>query len=241
MTDTTRAANARRGLATVASLLLSAVLLGRLLSTLQSAYRAGELAFTLLLIATPAVGGSLVWARKLPAQLLARGTWWSFLLMGGVVAAVGHGDARHVGLAMSGCSAVALLAAGGLGLDVGDRRFQPVAFRRTLLLALVLAMADTGALLWLGLGNAIFEGRPSVLLLVPFMIAGVVGLLRLRTWGLIVSLASNAALVTLALCDVVYLPDPVRPLFVATALLQLGVPLPMLVSIVSERRRRAGS
>jgi hypothetical protein len=34
---------------------------------------------------------------------------------------------------------------------VSAGRFQPVAFRGTLTVALVLAMADTGAMLWLGL------------------------------------------------------------------------------------------
>jgi hypothetical protein len=232
---TTRAAVVRRGLASAASLLLSALLLAQVVSA-DGANKAGEWAFVLVAIATPAVAGVLLWTRWLAAQLLARGTWWSSLLVGGLALTVGGRDGRDLGVAMAACGGVALLAAGRLGLDVSDRRFQPVAFRRTLLLALVLAMADTGALLWLGLGNAMFEGDPSLLLLVPFMIAGVIGLLRLRTWGLIVSMASNVALVTLALCNVIYLPHPVRSLFIATALLQLLVPLPMLVSIVRARR-----
>jgi hypothetical protein len=133
------------------------------------------------------------------------------------------------------CSAGALLAAGRSGLEEGEGRFRPVAFRGTLMLALVLAMADTGALLWIGSGNLMFDHRPSALLVAVPMLLGVVGLLRLRTWGLIVSLASNILMVVLGLTRVLYLPGPLRGLFVGTAILQLLVPLPMLVTIARGR------
>jgi hypothetical protein len=237
---TSRVTNLRKGLASVAALLLSGALLRQIVDA-QGTHGGPEWAFVLAMIAMPAVGAGLLWTRKLPLQLLARGIWWSFSLMGGLVVASGSEQGRDIGLAMVACGGVALLAAGRLGLDASDRRFQPVAFRRTLLLALVLAMADTGALLWLGLADAIFEGHAALLPLVACMIAGVIGLLRLRTWGLIVSMASNIALVTLALCNVLSLPHPLRPLFIGTALLQLIVPVPMLVSIVKTRLSRGGS
>ena len=240
---TSRVTNLRKGLATAAALLLTTLLLRRIVNVTHSAHAASEWAFMLAMIATPAFGGGLIWTRKLPLQLLARGIWWSFSLMGGLISILadgGDGSSRSIGLTMVACGGVALLAAGRLGLDASDRRFQPVAFRRTLLLALALAMADTGALLWVGLGDAIFEGHATLLPLVACMIVGVIGLLRLRTWGLIVSMGSNLALVTLASCNVLFLPHPLRPVFIGTALLQLIVPLPMLVSIVKTHLSRSG-
>jgi len=104
-----------------------------------------------------------------------------------------------------------------------------------LTLALVLAIADTGALLWFGFGTAVFDGHPAILLVVPLMIAGVVGLLRLRTWGLIAGIVSNLLVAILAATRVLDLPGPLRTLFIATATLQLLVPLPMLVTIARRR------
>jgi len=101
--------------------------------------------------------------------------------------------------------------------------------------ALVLAMADAGAFLWFGIGNAMFDHSWSVLLMVPLMIAGVIGLLRLRTWGLIVSLVTNLAIAILAVTHILNLPSPLRQLFVGSAVLQMLVPLPMIVAIVRDR------
>jgi hypothetical protein len=71
--------------------------------------------------------------------------------------------------------------------------------------------------------------------MVPPMAAGVIGLLRLRTWGLILSVGSNLVVAVLALARVLYLPGPLRALFVGTAILQLIIPIPMLVTIVRGR------
>jgi hypothetical protein len=184
------------------------------------------------LIIVPAAAAGLIWLRPIAAQLLARGAWWSFLLGGGLLAvAASPRDVARFGCLAVACNAIALIAAGRSGLVEGGGRFQPVAFRGTLILALVLAIADTGAFVWMGSGTAMFSGHPSLLIMAVPMAVGVIGLLRLRTWGLLVSLASNLLVAILGVSGVLYLEGPLRALFVSTACLQLLVPLPMLVSI----------
>jgi hypothetical protein len=190
-----------------------------------------ERVFLASVIVVPAVAAGLIWLRPIAAQLLARGAWWSFLLGGGLLSVAARDIAAHFGFLAVACSAIALLAAGRTGLDEGAGRFRPVAFRGTLILALVLAMADTGAFIWMGSGTAMFGGHPSLLIMALPMAVGVVGLLRLRTWGLLLSLASNLLVAILGSTGVLYLDGPLRALFVTTACLQLIIPLPMLVSI----------
>jgi hypothetical protein len=138
------------------------------------------------------------------------------------------------------CCAAALLLAGRAGLDAASGRFRPVAFRGTLVLSLVLALADAGSLSFCTFGTAMSGWRDAGAALALGALAllacvGVVGLLRLRTWGLLVALASNLLVGTLALTGALPLPPPLRWLFMGTAGLQLIVPLPMLVTIVRRR------
>ena len=189
--------------------------------------------FVLATICVPAVAGALIWLRMLPAQLLARGTWWALLLGTTLIACTAPPYLQVLGAFNAAAAAIALIAVGRTGLE--SPRFTPVAFRSTLLVALVLAMADTGAYAWFGAGNAVYDHSWSVLMMVPPMIAAVLGLLRLRTWGLMVSVATNLAVVVLASAGALNLPTPIRQLFIASALLQLIIPLPMIVSIVRRR------
>jgi hypothetical protein len=193
-----------------------------------------ERAFLDSVIVVPAVAAGLIWLRPIAAQLLARGAWWSFLLGGGLLSVAARDDVARFGFLAVACNGIALLAAGRTGLGEGAEgagRFRPVAFRGTLILALVLAIADTGAFLWMGSGTAMFGGHPSLLIMAMPMAVGVLGLLRLRTWGLLLSLASSLLVAILGSTGVLYLEGPLRTLFVSTACLQLLVPLPMLVSI----------
>jgi hypothetical protein len=185
-------------------------------------------------IAFPFAVGGLIWIPRLPVQLLARGAWWSLLLLNAVMALVGDAEDRHAGANAATFTALALLAVGSGGLD-NRGWFAPVAFRGTLLIALVLAIADAGAFLWFGTGSAVYNHSWSVLAMVPAMVVGVIGLLQLRVWGLIASLATNVTIAILALTDVLSLPSPLRELFVGSAVVQLVVPLPMVVAMVRHR------
>jgi hypothetical protein len=81
----------------------------------------------------------------------------------------------------------------------------------------------------------IIPDEARVAYMVPPMLLGIVGLLQLRTWGLLVSLASNIAIVILASVGVLNLPHEVRNLFIGSAIAQLIVPLPMLSTILRKR------
>jgi hypothetical protein len=206
-----------------------------LLESLRPFDGPADVAFAAIITAVPLGAAVSIWVRRLAPQLAARALLWSVLLLGAVMATM-SGPARPLGAGIAVLVAAALLLAGRTGLDEGSGgRFQPVAFRGTLILALVLAMADTASFVWCGMAALLIDGHASVLLLVAPMFAGVVGLLRLRTWGLIVSLASNLTVAALALTRMLPVPDPFRILFVATAGVQLLVPLPMIVTIVLGR------
>ena len=189
-----------------------------------------------------AVAALLVWSRRTGPQLLARACWWGFLIVGVMAAAVEggrHGAWQPVFGVM--CAGLALLAIGRVGLDESGR-FRPVAFRGTIQLSLTLAMADTASLAMWGLALAMAGSYPqkaaAMLALAAATGLGVAGLLRLRTWGLLVAFFSNLLVGTLAVAEVLPVPRPLRFLLGATASLQLVVPLPMLVTLL---RRRAPS
>jgi hypothetical protein len=220
---------ARRVLASLASATFASALYHLIAG--EHGPRLLERVFLDSVIVVPAVAAGLIWLRPIAAQLLARGAWWSFLLGGGLLSVAARDDVARFGFLAVACNGIALLAAGRTGLGDGAGHFRPVAFRGTLILALVLAIADTGAFLWMGSGTAMFGGHPSLLIMAMPMAVGVVGLLRLRTWGLLLSLASNLLVAILGSTGVLYLDGPLRALFVTTACLQLIIPLPMLVSI----------
>jgi hypothetical protein len=188
-----------------------------------------------IFLGAPPIAALLVWTRRLGAQLLARACWWSFLivaLMGACVVGAREGGPPAFAVA---CSGLALLAIGRSGLEQEGARFKPVAFRGTLQLSLVLAMADTASLALCGLGWLLADEPSSAVKLLPlaaFTGLGVVGLLRLRTWGLLAAIASNLLVGALALTRILLVPPPLQQLFVATAALQAIVPLPMIVRLV---------
>src|SRR5260221_8072028 len=238
-----RAPVVRRVLAAVVSLGLSAGIARLALSEDRHLMTTKDWAFLALLVAPFVVAAALIWSRRLGAQLLARACWWSFLLVGtlglAITAGGGSGSARlQLMYGVLGC-AFALLAVGRAGLDRDSDGFRPVAFRGTLLLSMLLAMADSGVLGLMSAGMLI-GGHTHIkdLFVVPLCLLtclGVVGLIRLRTWGLLVALATNVLIGTLAWNGAFGGSGPIRALFMSTALLQLAVPLPMLVTLVRRR------
>lgn len=127
----------------------------------------------------------------LPAQLFARAVQWSNLGLGFVLTILGSGRERNGGLFLAlGCGS-ALLAMGRQGLVEGERRagFVPVAFRSSLLLLLVLALADAQSF---GLfGAARFDQDTAFgggLLVAAFLLGcGFLLLMRLSLAGLVVN------------------------------------------------------
>jgi hypothetical protein len=232
-----RVTTARRALASMVSFGI-AVALWVAFTADREQGPAGERFVLWVLTATPAVAAAGIWIRRVGFQLLARGLWWTGLLSSCLIATIPEPDVAHFGARIGLLAAAALLAAGSTGLEPAGR-FQPIAFRGTLLLSLTLAIADTGGLGLFGAARLIARGSPGALLLVVPMVVGAIGLLRMRTWGLLVSLAANVLVVSLVSSGVVDLPPPLRWLYVATAIAQLLVPVPMLITIV--RRRPPGT
>ncbi len=175
--------------------------------------------------------------RPLGAQLLARGLWWSNLVLGVLLCATGNGPEEGIGEALAaGC---------GVALVVADRRalaeasegagYRPVAYAGTLQLLMVLALADAQTL---GLFALIFYPQAqSVLLGVGALglLAGFAGLYRLSLAGVAATMATSlGVLVALATQAVRVDRDLDAPLMVISAV-QLAVPLPMLASIALRR------
>ncbi|MFO0610524.1 MAG: hypothetical protein U0324_45605 [Polyangiales bacterium] len=185
-------------------------------------------------LAVAAVAAQL---RPLGAQLLARGLWWSNLVLGVLLCVTGNG--REVGIG-------AALAAGcGAALVVADRRalaeasegagYRPVAYAGTLQLLMVLALADAQTL---GLFALIFypEGQGAPLALGALgLLAGFVGLYRLSLAGVAATMATSlGVLLALATRAMRIDRDLVAPLMALSAV-QLAVPLPMLASMALRR------
>lgn len=188
----------------------------------------------------PVAAAVLAHVPSLGAQLLARGLWWSNLVLGVILCALGSRRESAVGLSLViGCGA-ALVIADRRALAAAAERagFRPVAFAGTIQLMMVLALADAPTLLLFAtLESDHPASRAAVALAATAaaLLVGFIGLYRLALWGVLVnvgaSLALGAALATRALSVE---RDLVTPLLALSAL-QVLVALPMLASIVTRR------
>ncbi|MEM6990874.1 MAG: pentapeptide repeat-containing protein [Myxococcota bacterium] len=198
----------------------------------------------------------LVWALRLVRrpgvgpQMLTRAVLWSNLVVGTLIA--GNflaGPDRAIGVMIAWACAAAILALGSRGLDdvaPGDL-FAPVRFRGTLLLALIMAFADAQTLLfsavmqlrigvtgWNLLGTLKFAGPITAAALV--MIVTVWGLYRLRTWALLLNLAANIAIATLAVDGTLHVAGPVAAALAMTAGVQMFLPVPILAVALGDKK-----
>jgi hypothetical protein len=195
------------------------------------------------------VSAVLIHRRHVGGQLLSRAVWWSNLILGTLIATSSGSSDRSIAALLAACTGSALIAVGRADLDEAtpSGAFLPMAFRGTLICMLVMAMADAQSLLLFGalevteglhhlhvqhlLGR---EGLP-IAIAIP-MLLSVIGLYRLRLWGLLLDLAANLVLGMLSLTHTLDLPFPLRAAYVATAAAQWLVALPLLLALV---RRRA--
>ena len=197
------------------------------------------------------VGGLLLHVQTPVMQMLGRSALWTSVVFQLFLAHAWFQSAQQsthefsclflatpVIAVVAGC--VALLLAGHNGLQGGlqgeSKHFKPVAHRGILTTALVLAMADTlSLLLWASI--AFFASNMGI---IPFalagcaglMLVGVVGLFRLKTWGLIVNLVSNLFVAWLTWFEIIDIGE-LKLVFVTTAIFQLIVPLPLIYTIVT--------
>ncbi len=158
------------------------------------------------------------------AQLTARATWWTFLCFGTAWASTPAETLPVAGAFVAWGCGVALLSVGKEGLLHAQTRkvFDPVAFRGTLLAAMVLALTNAHLLALVGLTRAEAYGAgaaPLGLLAGGFAsLATVVGLARLRGWAVLAGVLVNVAVLALA---AVALTPPVAPVVLTAATIQL--------------------
>jgi|GEM_PF-1216698 len=195
--------------------------------------RMAELVVIMVPVVLCAVSAFALHFRHLGAQIFARATWWSNLILGTLISISASGSEVKLGIMFALGSGVALLAMAreGLSDDVPAGKFNPSAFRTSLILTMVMALADTQSLMFFGGMTFVDDGNFGGLLCAAVMTVAVVGLFRLKVWGVALNLVANLAVAGLAVTDVLDLPDPIVGALVTTAVLQLALPIPLLVAM----------
>lgn len=158
-----------------------------------------DLALLAVPVGGPLVAAMLVHRPTLGPQLVARAVWWSSLALGVLLCVVGSGSDSRLGFAMTLACGAALLIIGRKGLAEASERaaFMPAAFRSSLLLLMVLAVADAQSL---ALFAVVDHNKDSGRALVPLVVsaiaftAGFIGLYRLALWGAFLNFAVALAL-----------------------------------------------
>lgn len=180
------------------------------------------------------VAAALVWRRGLPSDLLARAVLWSNLLLGFLLAISGNWTERAHGGVIALATGAALLILGRAGLEQPSAAFRPAAFRGSLVLALVMALADTQSLALFG-GLHLEHGRVTaatpLLVCAGVMVIATLGLYRLQVWGLVLNIVANVAIAGLALCGALEVPWLLAASLATTAVIQLALPVPLVVAL----------
>lgn len=188
------------------------------------------------------VSAALIFRNHLPSQILVRAALWSNLVLGTLLAVAGFSEGV-MGTVIAIGTAVGLLSLGRTGLDQKTGGFAPVAFRASLIVALVMALADVQSLAlfaMLGLqGAARVTYRPMVefghalvtLACAAVMVLAVIGMYRLRVWGLALNIAANVVVAALALTGALTVPHMIVFGLCTTAAVQLVLPVPLIVAM----------
>jgi hypothetical protein len=142
---------------------------------------------------------------RLGAQVFARAAWWASVGLGALIVLVeGSGSDVRDATAYLVPSALALVVIGRRGIAEAEERSGHVAsaFRSSLLLLMVLALADAQTFTVFGLvGLDRYEVVTSVVLFcaAAALMIGFVGLFRLALWGALVNLVACIAVFLLSL------------------------------------------
>jgi hypothetical protein len=186
----------------------------------------------------------------LGSQLVARSVWWANLVLGTLLSVAGTHHEQYVGVGMALGTGAALLAMGRLGLDERPgSAFRPVAFRTTLTLGMIMAVADAQALTFLGAVQTeksvqyrewaeSSDALHGVALLASAAVLAlaIAGLYRLRVWGLLLAALGSLGVATLAVTGAYGFEGPLCAGLEATSAVQIALAAPIFVAIA---RRRA--
>lgn len=173
-------------------------------------------------------------------QLFARAVWWSNLGLGAILCIIDGGRTeREGGLVFAVACALALVVIGRKGLaEAGERAaYVPAAFRGSLLLLMVLALADAQTFLLFTAvavdkseGQAILPAAASAC-----FVAGFVGLYRLRLWGAVVNGVTAVVVIALVSAGMMHVHRDIDPVMVVLCAVQLLAAAPMLAAVALGR------
>lgn len=192
----------------------------------------------------------MAWSKKLSLQMLSRSVWWGTGLYSiwilGLAAYFGDAPSELLltfGTVLGG-SVAALVSAGKTGLAQSSSLFAPRAARTTLMLSIILALADTQALGFYGL-LAGQEGSLSEAAVffasAGAMIVSLFGLYRLKVWGLAATIIANLAIAGLALGGGLSLPIELAAALAITAGVQLLLPIPLIRQMLGKGKASTAS
>jgi hypothetical protein len=181
------------------------------------------------------------------SQLIARSAWWANLVLGTLISVVSSSREAPLGLALALGSGAALLAMGRMGLGEDEHSaFRPVAFRTTLTLGMIMAVADAQELLLFGALRLEERGwhrhEEGALLLgsAAFIMVAIAGLYRLRVWGLLLGSVGAIGVIVLAASDAYGLKGALGNALIVTSAVQLLLPVPIFVAITRRRAPEPG-
>ncbi len=180
------------------------------------------------------LGAALVRVRWPWARVLVRAAWWSSLLAASVGAWAQPGTLPVLMPVMACASAVGLWLFECDATSLGEPDFPLRVHRRSFVAMLTLAFADAETLASAALnhdeagtfGYALLDGAAVVLLA-----AGIVGLYRVRGWGLVSLLGTNVLVAVAALTGVLIYDPGFAALLATTSMLQLAIGIPVLQSL----------
>lgn len=186
------------------------------------------------------VGALVVQLPALAAQLLARGLWWSNVVLGVMLVAFGSRHETLVGMS--------LVLGGGAALALADRRslaaaaerddFRPVAYAGTIQLLMVLALADAPTLLLftqVAARDEMTGSSAALALAAAGLLTGFVGLYRLALWGVLATSGTSLALGVALVTGVVHVDREVDGPLAVMCAVQVVVAAPMLLSLATRR------
>jgi uncharacterized membrane protein (DUF2068 family) len=229
--------------------LAASCLIGGLTFPIAAMFSTSPPLFIYLVAATQLVSLPLALRGGLGGKVIARAVWWQAALTGTLVCLglllENRGKylmlAGFAGMALGGIGA--LVSAGRAGLQQHSARFSPVAHRGGLMLSIVLALADTQALLLYGMvaiedhSTRLFVHAGPFFASAGVMMLAMWGLWNMRMWGMLLNIVANVIIAGLAISGVFDLPGILVGGLVATAVAQLVIPVPMIRAMLQRSRR----
>jgi hypothetical protein len=176
---------------------------------------------------------------SLGPQLFSRAVWWSNLAIGVLLSLSGNERERHSGLWIAAACAAALFIAGRKAIAEASERagYAPAALRSSLLLMMVLGLADAQTLALFTFVTMDKGHGPwwvAAIGAVAFVV-GFVGLLRLAVWGAIVNACTALGLLVLTATNLFSVDESVDWMIIGVCAIQLVVVAPVFLALARKK------